>query len=231
MPAEVTATPAAPAAESAQTTPPPATPPPPPKVELPVEEYQRLVGSDKRLADIQRQTEAAIEKERNEKIKATTDKEELARLLDEQKKSYDGKLSTEAQRYTELEQLWHGEIKTATIAQSLAGHQFVSQFAAQQAQTIIDAQVEITRGHDGKPVAVDRITRRPAADVIAELLKSEQFSHFLVPANPQGGAGQQGNRVQQAKTDTPPDFTQQVANEYIAAQSQWPSFGLKPRTK
>ena len=231
MPAEVTTTPASPAAESAQTTPPPATPPPPPKVELPVEEYQRLVSLGSQLAELQRANQAALEAKEQERIKALAEKGQIEQALEALNKTHADKLSAESQRYADLERQVFAEKQSATISQALAGRAFVSPDAASQVQEILASKVEVVRDASGNLTAVDKLTRRPAGDVLRELLDSPSFAHFLAPVNPQGGAGQQGNRVQQAKTDTPPDFTQQVANEYIAAQSQWPSFGLKPRTK
>ena len=228
MPAEVTTTPASPAAEPAQTTPPPATPPPPPKVELPVEEYQRLVSLGSQLAELQRANQAALEAKEQERIKALAEKGQIEQALEALNKTHADKLSAESQRYADLERQVFAEKKNAVIAQAVAGTQFVSPFAAQQVQAIIDGQIEVIRDANGALIAVDKTTRRPAADAIAELLGSEAFLHFQAPKNPGGGAGQQGNRVPPPANEPKPGTVEANAAAFKAAQGRYAPIGLTP---
>lgn len=224
MEPEVKEAPAEKAAEAGK-----AAPAAPPTVQLPPAEYERLRGIEAKFAESQRATEAAIEKERSEKIKATTDKDELARLLDEEKRAYTKKLNDESKRYADLEGEVFSERKSAAIAQSLAGRQFVSADAAEQVQSILDSKVEVYRDGNGKLTVVDRLTHRNASETLKELLDSPAFAHFLAPTNTTGGAAQQGNRA--AAMPQQPTYLESVASEYLQGQSQYPSFGLAPKTR
>jgi len=198
---------------------------------LPVEEYQRLVSLGSQLAELQRANQAALEAKEQERIKALAEKGQIEQALEALNKTHADKLSAESQRYADLERQVFAEKQSATISQALAGRAFVSPDAASQVQEILASKVEVIRDASGHLTAVDKLTRRPAGDVLRELLDSPSFAHFQAPVNPGGGTNQQGGRTPVTKPETPVDFTQQVANEFLTAQAQWPAFGLHPKSR
>lgn len=209
---------------TAATTP---TPTPPVTVPLTLDEYNRLRSVETQFSEFQRAKQAELEAKEAERIKALADKGKVDEALEALNKTHADKLSESTQRYADLERQVFAERKAAVIAQSLAGRQFLSEFAAQQAQVLLEADVEIVRGADGKLIEVDRVTRQPARDTLKAKLDSSAFAHFFAPTTTSGGAGQQGGNVAAQTEEPKPGSLEYIAAQFKAAQAKSQSIGMR----
>jgi len=196
-------------------------PAPAPKVELTVEEYQRLAGLGTQLAEMQKAQQVALEAKDNERIKLIAEKEGAEKALAEKDRIASEKLAAESQRYATLEQQVFSEKKAAVIAQALAGKTFVSASAGKQVQRLLEDSIEVFRGTDGKLSAVDRVTRRDAVDYLKDATASEDYAHHFAATNTQGGAGQQGNRAGVRAESPKPGSLEAIAGEWKTRQDAY----------
>ncbi len=204
------------------------TPPSLPKVELTIEEYQRLTGYVSKYEDSQRQHIEALDAKEREKIKALTDKGEIEKAIEKLNQTHADKLAAETQKYADLERQTFAEKKAAVIAQALAGKTFVSPAAQKQTLRLLEDEVEVFRDGSGKLTAVHAITRKDASAHLKELLDSEDYGHQFAATNTTGGAGQQGNRAGNPPEAPKPGTLADVAATFKAAQGQYASMGLSP---
>lgn len=200
---------------------------PPPTVQLSVDEYQRLHTLESELRELRSAQQAALDAKEAERIKALADKGEVDAALESLRRQYDDKVGESRQRYADLERQVADERRNAVVAQALAGRRFVNDHASRQAIGLLAADVEVSRGTDGRLVDVDRLTKRPAADALKDKLDSPEFAHFFAADAVAGGAAQSGGRNDAAAADTPkPGSLEAVAAEFKARQARYGSIGL-----
>jgi hypothetical protein len=175
-------------------------PTPPPKVELTIEEYQRYRGLETRIADIEREKQAEIDAKEAARLAAIADKEGAQAALDQQRTTLEAKIAEREQKYQKLEQQTLAAERSAVISQALAGRAFAGETAEDQAEaarqlkSILEQDVEVIRDANGKPIAKDRLTGRPADQVIREALEGRKYAHFLARKGGDGTGGGGGDR-------------------------------------
>lgn len=86
-------------------------------------------------------------------------------------------------------------LTAAAITEATSAVPFVDDVAASHARTLLRERVIVRPGEDGRLVALDRETGRPAAAVLKELVTSAEYSRYIRANHAGGGGG--GN--------TPPD--------------------------
>jgi hypothetical protein len=182
------------ATPAATPTPTPAAPPaatPPAMVPLTVEEYQRLRGMERELAEARAEQARKIEAAEQARSKAIADKDGAEAGLKAEAARWQSKLDESTTRYSDLERQYLGEKKSVAIADGLDGKKFRSEVAAKQVRQLLEPRFVAERDAAGRPIVRDAVTGRPAADVIKEAFAAGEFDHFLDPTSG-GGAGAAG---------------------------------------
>lgn len=209
----------------------------PPTIPLTLEEYHRLRGLEKQIADFQASQQAAIDAKEQERVRALAEKGEIEKALELQRQQLEGKLGEATTRYTQLEQQVFSESKNAVIAQAFANRVFVGATPEQQSATasmvrrLLQDDFEATRDATGAVQVLERASRRPAAQVITEKLNSSEFAIFFTPTH-RGGSGSDASRAP-ATSQQPGSYFEQVVTDFKTRQATQgiPAFGLRPVTR
>lgn len=213
---------------AATTTPPAPTPPAPPPapatVTLPADELASLYDARRKLSDFEVNQQKALEAKEQERLLVVAQKGDVDKAFEKFKGDAGAK-------YTTLEQKFLDRERSLVVAEALNGRTFVSADAATQARELLGHRIESVLGADGSVIVRDKLTGKPAAGVIKELLDSPAFAHYQ-PARTQGGAGGGGG-------DPPPDGGQgpkpgsieAIAASYKKSQGEYASWGLGPVAK
>jgi hypothetical protein len=202
-------------------------------VALSAEEYQRLRDAASQLEELRSLKAAEIDAKESERQRVLAEKAELEAALDQNRRNWEQKLNETTSKFTDLERQIFQERRAAVIAQAFAGRSFVGETAERKAETasqvrsLLESRFETVRESSGGLVVRDKITGRPAADVIREALDSPSFAHFFAPTS-RGGAGSDGSRSPVHRPAPAPGSLEQIAEEFKARQSRYGAFGLYP---
>lgn len=167
-------------------------------IQIPAEEWHRLRSLEPTLAEFQRKSQADIDAKEQERLKAIGDKDGVQRLLDESNKSWQSKLDAANGSIAKTREKYHGKALESALAGSLAGVQFVGENAEVQGRvaanfrSIIQGRFEVREDEGGNLEVRDKVSGRPAADVMKELLNAPEHQGFFAPKT-RGGAGTDGS--------------------------------------
>src|SRR5437764_14293916 len=152
----------------------PAVTPPaaPAMVPLTVEEYQRLRGMERELADTRAEKARQVEEAERQKSLAIAAKEGAEKGLEAERNRLEARIVESQAKYADLERQYLSEKKAVAVADALSGIKFVSPEAERQMRQLLEPQFAATRDNAGQPVVRDAVTGRPAADVIREAIPS-----------------------------------------------------------
>ncbi len=212
----------------------PGGPPIPPTVPLTVEEYQRLRGLEHQLAEFHRSQAAAADAAEATRLKLVADKEGAEKALDQQRTAWEAKHAESVTRYNQLEQGIFHERRDAVLGAALQGRDFVGSTPEQKAaaaghvRRLLADDFETRRDASGSLVVLQKVSGRPAAEVLREVLDSPEYALYFVPSS-RGGSGADGTRSPAAPPTTN-QFAAQVMADYAAKHGggQYPSIGLGP---
>lgn len=212
---------------------PSSTPTPAPTISISLEAFQRYQGLETQVLEIQRAKDAEIAQKEADRVQALAQKGEIEKALELQKTGYETKLHESTNRYVDLEKQVFGERKSAVLAQSFAGRSFVGESpeaqaqAASQLQTLLESKFETVRDSAGQLVVRDKLTGRPASEVLKETLDSGAYNHFFAPRG-KGGSGGNGNSQQPLSTQEGPQpgSAEAVGAWWRDLQQKYASFGL-----
>lgn len=200
-----------------------------PTIALSVADYQALVAAKTELATFRAEQEAKLREAETERLKAISDKDELAKEIDKQRAAWEARETDAKRRASEIEANWHKAEKARALASALGGFDFVDDKARAHIAAILDAKFEAKAGADGVAV-YEAGTGRPIGDAVKELLPAE-FAYALKPTTTGGSGatqGRQGNGamaqpgqfvVERAKLNDPAYMQANQAKIAEAAQS------------
>ena len=177
------------AANASQATPPPTTPV---MIQITTEEYRQSLERDRKLADIEAQRRRDEEAKEAARLKAIAEKGDYERAMTELRTGLEAKAAKEAELRAAAEAKLLDREKDLVIAASLAGTDWRSELAAKDAMTILRDRFEAATDSAGNVAVVEKSTRRPAAEVLAQWKVSPAADHFVRPTS-QGGAGATGS--------------------------------------
>jgi hypothetical protein len=206
----------------------------PPTIPLTVEEYQRLRSLEKQLEEFQKVQQSTLEAKEAERLRALAEKGQIEEALAQQRKAWEQKHADAVSRYTQLEQQIHAERKNTAIAEAFHGRSFVGETPDQRSATalmvrrLIQEDFETTRDASGALVVREKVSGRPAAEVLRERLDSPAYAIFFAPSS-RGGAGSDGTRSPVSSHAAQPGSLDSIASEWRNRQSQYQSFGLHPK--
>lgn len=239
------AAPAAPATSPAQSAAQqqPAAPPVHPDLQRPpsavntqavaVDELQALRTAQQELAAIRAAQQVTAEQEAQRHFQSKA-KEDPLSALDLQRAHFEKLLGEERQVKERLEAERLNERRDLVLNATLAGVTFAGDTPEEKATTaaylrrIIQDDFEAIRNASGQIEVREKVSGRPAADVLRERLSSKQLALFLAPAT-RGGSGTDGSRVPgnpQAPEQLNDIQRQQLA--FMQSRQQYPAFGLVP---
>ncbi len=182
-------------------------PVPPALVNLPADEVGRLYTAERTLRELQAKNEELVQAERQKALKALSDKEGVEKALQ----------AAQAQAQQEIEsyrQTILGDKLAVTLADALAGVEFLSEHAREHARIILASRTEAAFDPtDPRRVIVrDKATGRPAKDAIRDALASEEFAHAL-KAKAKGGTG--GGNITVANSSAEADEPKNLGDQMI----------------
>jgi hypothetical protein len=209
-------------------------PPIPPTIPLTVDEYQRLRSLEKQLDEFQKQQQSALDAKEAERLHALAEKGQIEEALAQQRKAWEQKHAEVVSRYSSLEQQIHAERKNTAIAEAFHGRAFVGETPEQKSATaamvrrLLQDDFETTRDASGSLVVREKVSGRPATEVLNERLDSPQFAIFFAPAS-RGGSGSDGTRPPANPQISQPGSLESIASDWRNRQTQYQSFGLHPK--
>ncbi|WP_165221881.1 hypothetical protein [Aquisphaera insulae] len=207
----------------------------PPTIHLSVEEYQRLRAFEQQLDEVRKAQQVAIDAKEAERLRALAEKGQIEEALAQQRKSWEQKHAEATARYTQLEQQVHAERKAAVIAESFEGRSFIGETAEQRAATaimvrrLLQEEFDSTRDASGALVVREKVSGRPAIEVLRERLDSPQFAIFFAPSS-RGGSGTDGTRPPANPQSSQPGTLDAIVADWRNRQNQYQSFGLRSRS-
>lgn len=195
-----------------------------PTIPLTVDEYQRLIGLQSQLAQIQAEQRAALEEKEQAKLKALAEKGQVEEAFGQFRTTWEAKVAEQAKKYNDLEASLLGEKKLAVLSSAFAGRQFAGEtpdqqnIAAGQLRQLLESQYEAVRDASGQIVVRDKVSLRPATDAVKEALASPHYAHFFAPTS-RGGTGSDGSRPPAAQQQpTAPGSLEDIAAKFREAQ-------------
>lgn len=203
-------------------------------VPLSVEEYQRLRSLEKQIDEFQKLQQTALEAKEAERLRLLAEKGQVEEALAQQRMAWERKHSEALNRYSELERQVHAERTATAIAEALHGRTFVGDTAEQRGaaaamvRRLLQDDFETARDAAGALVVREKQTGRPAAEVLRERLDSPQFAIFFAPSS-RGGAGADASRPSPNAQPGQPGSLSAIAAEWWNRQTQYQSFGLRPK--
>lgn len=203
--------------------------PAPQTVTVPLDVWQETNSYKHKFAEFEAQRNAAVEAEAQKAIRAMAEKGQIEQAFDEHRKLYATKEQEAQQRYAALAESYNGEKINAELATATSGVRFASDEAARVFRASVRDLLTVVENPDGSKVVVDRVGRRPAADVIRERLSDPSLAFYLAPSTTRGGAGTDGTRPPANEPHAAPGSLDAIAAEYQARQGQYPAFGLAPK--
>jgi hypothetical protein len=212
----------------------PPPPPAPPTVPLSAEEYQRLRSLEKQLEEFQKLQQSALEAKEAERLRLLAEKGQIEEALAQQRTAWEQKHAYVLSRYSHLENQVHTERKNMAIVEAFHGRTFVGETAEQRNATaamvrrLLEDDFETTRDASGTLVVREKLTGRPVADVLRERLDSRQFAIFFAPSS-RGGSGADGSRPPAGPQMGQPGSLDAIVANWRNKQTQYQSFGLRPK--
>ena len=207
----------------------------PPTIPLSVEEYQRLRALEHQLEEVRKVQHATLEAKEADRLRALAEKGQVEEALEQQRKAWEQKHGEAVNRYSQLEQQVHAERRNMAIAEAFQGRVFVGETSEQRAGTaamvrrLLQEEFEAGRDASGVLVVREKVTGRPATEVLRERLDSPSFAIFFAPTT-RGGSGSDGSRPPANLQSTPPGSLDSIVSEWRNRQSQYQSFGLHPKS-
>jgi hypothetical protein len=212
----------------------PPAPPAPTTVPLSVEEYQRLRSLEKQLEEFQKLQQCALEAKEAERLRLLAEKGQIEEALAQQRTAWEQKHAEVLSRYSQLENQVHTERKNMAIVEAFHGRSFVGETTEQRNATaamvrrLLEDDFETTRDAGGALAVREKLTGRPAFDVLRERLESPQFALFFAPYS-RGGSGADGTRPPASPQLSQPGSLDAIVADWRNRQTQYQSFGLRPK--
>lgn len=207
----------------------------PTTIPLSVEEYQRLRSLEKQIEEYQQLQQSTLEAKEADRIRLLAEKGQIEEALDQQRRAWEQKHSEVLNRYSQLEQQVNNERRNVAVIEALHGRSFVGDTPEQRSATaamvhrLLQDDFETTRDASGALVVREKVTGRPAAEVLRERLDSPQFAIFFAPSS-RGGSGADGSRLPAAPKPNQPGSLDSIVADWRNRQNQYQSFGLRPKS-
>ena len=203
---------------------PPATASQPVVIPVSIDDFNRYRGLESQLQKIEAERSAERDRLAGENAKALAEKGEIQKALEETRKHWESKHSETQGQLATFEKQVFSERRDAVLASALTGREFISEHAAQQLRQILTDQFETQRVASGSLVVREKVSGRPAADALRELLDAPTFAHFFKPTS-RGGAGTDGARPAGANAPNE-DPTEAYMARYRAQQEAFQSMKM-----
>ena len=156
-------------------------------IEVPAEEYARIVASQEKLQELERKLEQRSQAREQERLKAMAERGQIQEAFESLRRLKDDELARERVKSPKLEAEILGTEKDRVITDAFAGMVFASLHAAAHVCTILNDRIEAYRDASGAVILRDKQSFQPASHAIREWIASEEAAHFF-----RGGMRAQG---------------------------------------
>jgi hypothetical protein len=200
---------------------------------VPEDEYQRLRLLEKQLDEFQKLQQATLDAKEAERLRALAEKGQIEEALAQQRSAWEQKHAEALSRHTQLEQQVYSERKNAVISEAFSGLAFVGDTPEQRAGTaamvrrLLQDDFETTRDACASLVVRDKVSGRPAPEVLRERLSTPQFAIFFARSS-RGGSGSDGSRPPANPLPSQPGSLEAIVSNWRNRQTQYQAFGLRP---
>jgi hypothetical protein len=207
----------------------------PTTIPLTVEEYQRLRSVEQQLEELRQAQQSALDAKEAERLKVLAEKGQIEEALNQQRTAWEQKHAEALARYSQLEQQVRTERKNAVITEAFQGRSFAGAAPEQKAATaamvrrLLQDDFETMQDASGALAVREKVSGRPATEVLRERLDSPQFAIFFAPSS-RGGSGSDGTRLPANPAPSQPGSLEAIAADWRNRQSRYQSFGLHPLT-
>jgi hypothetical protein len=172
---------------------PPASAGQPVTIPVTLEEFNRLRSYEPQLAELRAEKQREADARAAAEALATAKAGEYEKALQQQRDHLEAKIKAEEKQRIEFERQVFTERRSSTLSGAMAGREFVSEYAAAQLRELLTEQFETQRDASGNLVVREKVSGRPAADALKELLDAPSYAHFFKSTG-RGGAGTDGAR-------------------------------------
>lgn len=204
-------------------------------LQITAEEYHKLRSFESQLGEFQKKYQADLDAQNNERLKVIGEKEGVQKLLEESNKGWQRKLDEANGSIAKVRDLYHSKAKSEALSAPLAGIEFVGNDADTKAKvaanfrTLIEGRFEVREDDAGNLVVRDKVSGRPAADVMKELLNAPEYQGFFAPKT-RGGSGTDGTgsaSTSATATENPHQFGSLDWHAWQIARSRSELTGLR----
>lgn len=198
-------------------------------ISVPSSEYaslwQRLQEAEARNKQADEARKAELEAANAKRLQEVADAQGAAEALREQKRILDEELSRSRQEIEKIRSERNANHVSAVISAGIAGVNFQSEVAKEQALGIINARINIETSTDGSVTLRDNKTGQilnPSA--VANLIGSPEFAHFRAPKHSTQSVGDTTSaEPEEKKKKTPSEI---LAEQYKARRASTGFLGL-----
>lgn len=191
-------------------------PPIPMTLSLTVDEYNRYRAIERSLAEMTAQQARVAKEAEDARLLVVAESGNSKKALQETNDAWQKKVDEATGKYTKLEGSLFASHQETVLGAALAGVVFAGETAedkaeaARQLRAILEPLFETSRDGSGAIITRDKVSGRPAADVLKEALASKKYQHFF-SAQSRGGSGTDGTRAAAKPTPTSVDGYKTVA--------------------
>ncbi|MDE2100494.1 MAG: hypothetical protein KGL39_24835 [Patescibacteria group bacterium] len=201
---------------------------PPGSIVVDAQQFAQLRSTADQFAQFQRDQQAAMDAKETERLAAVALKEGADKALEQQRTAWEGKLTEAQARAKQIESRMLAANRKTVIAQALSGKVFSGATAEIQAsqtkqlQTLLDNEIEASIDGNGDPIVRDKLTGRPADQVLREMLAGPEYAHYFAAngaGGTGGGGGDRSGRQQEAEKPPEPGSFEAIRDGFMAARS------------
>jgi hypothetical protein len=208
-------------------------------VQISADEFQRFRSVEAEFGKLQSKLNAELVAKEAERLQALADAGKSREALEEQRKSWESKLSDANAGFNKVRDQYHGKAKSEVIVSSLVGREFAGDKPEVQAKVAqkflrdIDPLFETIEDATGNLIVREKGTGRPAADAIKELINAPENQHYFAPKS-RGGAGTDGtgsaSHAQQTDNPHPPGSAAWHGHNYKKSMVNATGLIITPRS-
>lgn len=172
----------------------------PPTIALTLPEYHRLRDVERQLNDFHESAQKDLEAKEQARIQVLAEKGQIEEALKQQRAAWEQKHAEATSKFMALESQVLEERLDTVFTKAFMGRECIGQTAEQKAltaamliNTLKSEFIAEREPSSGSIVTIHKPTRRPAADVLKEMLDSPLYSQYFAPTV-RGGSGSDASR-------------------------------------
>lgn len=163
-------------------------------IQLSDADYQRLLAAQNERDQLAAERRAAEAQAESDRLKLLAEKGQYEEALRQHQKRSEEEIKKAVVEREQIQQRYLDRERSLAVNDATAGASFANEFAARQARQILESKFDVVvNPATNTAEVVDKVTRRPAADVAREWLAGPEAAHFLAPKGKGGSPSSPGN--------------------------------------